>query len=218
MTDPTAPPVKRRGRPRDGTRDAAILSAAAGLLGETGYDRLTIEAVAARAGVAKTTVYRRWGDKPSLIAAVVERRAASAEPRVETRDVRTALLAVMSLLATQMATQDLGVLSAVLAGRRSDPALALKLQSVLRHDHQNLSGPVRSAASCSGEVLVPDVDRVLGDVVPALLLHDVLLTGSAPSSDRLDHYVDRLILPLVLQPEGCTGTAHGGPARGEPPA
>jgi AcrR family transcriptional regulator len=43
--------------------DEVILAAALDLLGEHGYSRLTVEGVALRAGVAKTTLYRRWSTK-----------------------------------------------------------------------------------------------------------------------------------------------------------
>ncbi len=60
------------GRPRDPGADVAILEAARGLLGEFGYDRLTIEGVAERAGVAKTTIYRRFPSKVELVTAAID--------------------------------------------------------------------------------------------------------------------------------------------------
>jgi AcrR family transcriptional regulator len=59
--------ARKRGRPRNEQAEAAILDAAIGLLAEHGYAGLTVEAVAARAGVAKTTVYRRWPGKDELL-------------------------------------------------------------------------------------------------------------------------------------------------------
>lgn len=54
------------GRPRDRRIDAAILTAAADLLVETGYANLTMAAVAERAGTTKTALYRRWSSKAEL--------------------------------------------------------------------------------------------------------------------------------------------------------
>jgi AcrR family transcriptional regulator len=61
-----------RGRPRREGADDQILGVALEMLRETGYAALTVDAVAERAGVAKTTVYRRWPSKSALIAAAVE--------------------------------------------------------------------------------------------------------------------------------------------------
>ena len=57
-----------RGRPRDPRRREAILLAAMSLIGEVGYDRATVEAIAHRAGVSKPTIYRRWpGGKAEIV-------------------------------------------------------------------------------------------------------------------------------------------------------
>jgi AcrR family transcriptional regulator len=64
-----------RGRPRREGADEEILAVAASMLHEKGYRELTVDAVAERAGVAKTTVYRRWPTKGALIAAALARNA-----------------------------------------------------------------------------------------------------------------------------------------------
>src|SRR5580704_9361239 len=56
------------GRPRSEQARVAILRSTLKLLGENGFSELTIEAVAARAGVGKATVYRWWPNKAALIA------------------------------------------------------------------------------------------------------------------------------------------------------
>lgn len=58
---------RRPGRPRNLEADRAIVSAALEILADEGYHRLTIEAVAAQAGVGKATVYRRWPGKHELV-------------------------------------------------------------------------------------------------------------------------------------------------------
>lgn len=68
----------KRGRPRDGSIDAEILDAAIAELIDHGFSGLTIEGVAQRAGVAKTTVYRRWSDTTEL--ALAAARSIKPEP------------------------------------------------------------------------------------------------------------------------------------------
>jgi AcrR family transcriptional regulator len=70
----SAPAASRPpGRPRSARADRAILDAALALFVEEGFDAMTVEGVAARAGVAKTTVYRRWGSKEDLVVAAIAR-------------------------------------------------------------------------------------------------------------------------------------------------
>ena len=84
MTDPRP----RVGEQRPGGRAArvrtAVLDATSALLTEVGYDQLTIDEVASRAGVHKTTVYRRWPTKPELIAAAISEDAARNVPIPDT--------------------------------------------------------------------------------------------------------------------------------------
>jgi AcrR family transcriptional regulator len=63
------PAQRHAGRPRGEATDAAILEATIQLLAEGGLRRTTIDAVAARAGVARATVYLRWPTRDALLAA-----------------------------------------------------------------------------------------------------------------------------------------------------
>ena len=71
MTDVAAP--TRSGRPRRTETTSAILDAALELWMERGYHSVSIDAVAARAGVSKPTIYRRWPNRQQLLVAVSQR-------------------------------------------------------------------------------------------------------------------------------------------------
>src|SRR3569833_1547302 len=90
----TDPKAKGRGRPRDTAAHAAILAAAVDLTREGGYDALAMDAVAARAGVGKATVYRYWPNKEMLMAEAVEAIVRSA-PAADTGSVEGDLLILM---------------------------------------------------------------------------------------------------------------------------
>src|SRR3712207_7274203 len=62
------PRSSRGGRPRDPSRDGVIRAAILRLLADVGYGALTMDAVAAEAGVGKATIYRRWRTKQDLVA------------------------------------------------------------------------------------------------------------------------------------------------------
>jgi AcrR family transcriptional regulator len=79
--------VRRRAR-----TEQAILAAGEELIAEGGVDGLTIEGVAARSGVAKTTIYRRWRDKDELALAILVDRTATISPPPDVGDTRKELL------------------------------------------------------------------------------------------------------------------------------
>ena len=70
---PTDAGPARPGRKRDPARDVAIIDAALAVLAESGYEGMTIDLVAARAGAARATVYRRWATKADLVLDAVTR-------------------------------------------------------------------------------------------------------------------------------------------------
>ena len=63
---------KTLGRPRSAKSHQAMLKAALELLGEVGFENMSIEAISARAGVGKTTIYRRYNSKEELVADAIE--------------------------------------------------------------------------------------------------------------------------------------------------
>ncbi|NEQ70847.1 MAG: TetR/AcrR family transcriptional regulator [Symploca sp. SIO2D2] len=64
---------KKQGRPRSIQAHQAILRATLELLGEVGFEAMSLEAIATRAGVGKTTIYRRYNSKEELVADAIER-------------------------------------------------------------------------------------------------------------------------------------------------
>src|SRR5436190_24255842 len=85
-------PKRRPGGRMDPEADRLILEAAKRLLHEQGYDRLTMDAVASLAGVARTTIYRRYRDKAELVSAAIE-TLRSPSKSSDTGDARRDLIA-----------------------------------------------------------------------------------------------------------------------------
>lgn len=80
------------GRPRDAQADQAIRDAALRLLGDVGYEAMTVEAVADRAGVGKATIYRRWPNKQELVLAAIDALYEQGIEVPDTGDVRSDLV------------------------------------------------------------------------------------------------------------------------------
>lgn len=87
-------PVRRgRGRPRDPQTDTRIIAAAASLMLHRGFDKMTVDDVAAEAGVGKATVYRRWPSKDDLAVAAMEQLYSTEMPEPDTGSIVTDLAA-----------------------------------------------------------------------------------------------------------------------------
>jgi AcrR family transcriptional regulator len=110
----TGPAAPRRGRPRDAQAEQAILQATVAILSEVGYNRLSIEAVAARAGVGKPTIYRRWPSKLELVIEAVK-RLAPPMPTADTGDPLTDLRQIVPQLIVGLTSSPAGRANVALA-------------------------------------------------------------------------------------------------------
>jgi AcrR family transcriptional regulator len=153
-----ASPVRRgRGRPRDPSTDDRITTAAAELLLERGFDRTTVDEVAARAGVGKATVYRRWSSKDDLAVSAMERLYDAEFPEPDTGSIRTDLVeSYRSVLAFVNSAEGAAFLRMSIAESvRDERIAALYRASTIRREEQ--SRKTFRRAIDRGEVR-PDVD------------------------------------------------------------
>src|SRR5438270_2335004 len=100
---------------RGAPRERAILAAVIDLLGEAGYEAMTMDAVAARAHASKTTIYRRWRGKPELVKAAVDGYVAARLPiSADTGSLRGDLMAVMRAIRGHLTDEFLAMMSGLL--------------------------------------------------------------------------------------------------------
>src|SRR5262245_66523383 len=88
-----------RGRPRSLEAQRAVLDAARALVHEGGYPAATIDAIVARSGVAKTTIYRRWPNRAALIVDLLAELSAEEVPMVSGPNPVAAIRTEMRLIA-----------------------------------------------------------------------------------------------------------------------
>lgn len=183
-------PVSKGGRPRDPKVDEAILAAALDVLGEQGYARLSIEAVAQRAEVAKTSVYRRWTGKEALILDAVVKVGLAGRPEAPDtgglhRDISTYLRALIGFRQAQAWVGE------VLA----DPELKRLFG---RHLGGELTAGFRTIIERAVErgELGPRTDVELLAVLPtALVHHHFVLTGRPPDENLARRIADQFFGP-----------------------
>jgi AcrR family transcriptional regulator len=158
------------GRPRSERAENAILDATLALLAEHGVEGLSIEAVAARAGVGKATIYRRWSRKEGLIVHALARLTEIARPP-DTGNLRDDLVAHIDLLRR----------------RTTDPVAGRILPRVLSvaSDHQEISDLYHEY------VVTPRVERI------AEVLRRAQTTGELPDDLDLALTVDMLTGPVL---------------------
>jgi len=123
-------------RPRDEQATVAITEAARRQLAELGYANLSMDSVAAEAGVARTTVYRRYRDKADLVTAAIAADPVapgpmSANTGATSDDPRSDLVQFLSAFDERFADCCLEVLGALLGSREDPGALALHRRRVI---------------------------------------------------------------------------------------
>lgn len=192
--------LRSPGRPRDAGRDTAILDAALGLVAEVGYERVSMDAVAARARASKATIYRRWPSKGALVAAAVHCRATVELVLADTGTLRGDLLALVGQLADIIGKQDLALLTGVFAGMRNDPQLADALRCDLFTDKTALTMAVFERATMRGEPVRADANRLFHEVAPAVVIHHLMVAGRPADDAFVTHLVDDVLLPVLTTP------------------
>jgi AcrR family transcriptional regulator len=178
----------RPGRPpgRGPKVRAAVLSATLGELTETGYAALTIENVARRAGVHKTTVYRRWKDRESLVVDAVTELAGIRVPFPDLGDISADLHALALSLVRYLASPAGKAVTAVTlteGGRIPEVTDARRRFFETRY---RLAEPVIQAAIARGQLPAgTDPAEVVRAVIAPIYLR--ILVTEEPLSERVAH-------------------------------
>jgi AcrR family transcriptional regulator len=189
-----------RGRRLDASRDAALRDAALELLAEIGYDRLSIDAVAARARASKMTIYRRWSGKAELVIdAITSLRKPGEIP--DTGTLRGDLEAMMRGSDSPDARFDAQLVLGLVTALARDPELRLVIREHLLGQGGIRLRRIFERAVARGEI-PPDRNLdLLVSVFPALVIHRLLIFGELPDASFTTQVVNDLILPLATAPQ-----------------
>jgi len=184
-------------RPRvSGDREQELLEAAIDVLRDVGYDRLTYDAVAAAARASKATLYRRWPHKSDLVIdALALFIGCPADQDPDTGSLRGDLIAQACAVGGLDDEAVMQTWSALLPVIHREPEMA-------RGIHERFIAPKLMAARAvfenarrRGEV-GPDADLdTLVMILPAMSVHETLLSGKRPGPDRIADFVDTVVLP-----------------------
>jgi AcrR family transcriptional regulator len=184
--------VRAPGRPRSERAEAAILAATLTLLGEVGFSGLTVDGIAARAGVGKATIYRHWPGKAHVVVDAL-RAHLPPVPAAGSGDLRSDVLAILYFLADGLTSSPLGrVLPSLVEAAERDPVLEALFRDFGRERRSAMQAALTRAAE-RGE-LRPDLDP---DIVADLLAGPVFARRLIQRAPVTRGYVEALVDTLL---------------------
>jgi AcrR family transcriptional regulator len=178
-------------------RDAAICDATLALLLEVGYDRMSMDAVAARAHASKATIYRRWPGKQELVLDAVRARGVGLTVAEDTGSLRGDLIATYRSAVHGSAADDADLIAGVLRAMRSTPELADCVRSQVIESKCDVSRVIVARAVARGELPAETDPLILHEVASALWFHRVLVVGGPVDDAFIAHVVDDVLMPLL---------------------
>lgn len=193
------------GRYLDHSRDDVLRATALELLAEFGFDRFTMDEVAARAHAGKTTIYRRWSGKAELIAdALMHRKDCPEFP--DTGSLRGDLNAVVESMTSKSdqfdAQMTIGVVNAV----ARDPELRQVFRNQVLESRMAAMLAIFERAVDRGDMAEGHDLDLLASLVPALILKHLLTWGELPDAEFAKRIVDHVVLPLATATPKRTAT------------
>ncbi|MBZ5737232.1 TetR/AcrR family transcriptional regulator [Nocardioides mangrovi] len=188
-------------RPRiEGDREQEIFDATLAVLADVGYDRLTMDAVAAKAKASKATLYRRWNNKVSLVIEALQHEKGAHDTEVPDtgslrEDLRSVFCGVGGLTDQDQVAQFASVLTAI----ARDPEFAEAFRRDVIGPKIAVTRQLWERAHERGE-LRDDVDLdLLEPALAGIVLHRLFVMGQIPDPDTITRVIDQIILPAATR-------------------
>lgn len=210
-----APVAGHLPRPRiEGDRESEILDAALGLLATSGYDRLTMDAVAAAAKASKATLYRRWDSKADLVIDALTRakQAPNLDP-VDTGTFRGDLIGMACCHGGLNDSRVLAVMASIITALHHDTEFADAFQERVVRVKVAQTREVYERAQRRGEIPA-DLDlEMLTPTLAAMILHRAFVLRLPVDDDVALRIIDEIVIPAATR--GC-GSSPNPPSAKEP--
>jgi AcrR family transcriptional regulator len=198
MTATDLPARRGRGRPRNPDADARITAAAAELMLARGFDKMTVDDVAARAGVGKATVYRRWPSKEDLAVAAMEQIYSAELPDADTGSIRGDLTqSFRNVLVFVNSLEGEAYLRMSVAESIRDPRIAALYRSSTQRAEATATR-MYERAIVRGEVR-PDIDvEIVVQWLGGLLGARTITQRPLPGPDEVDFLVEFTLRGILV--------------------
>jgi AcrR family transcriptional regulator len=181
-----------------------LLAVTLQLLQEHGYDRLTVDAVAAAARASKATVYRRWPSKAELVLAAFIEGVRQVAVHPQTGTLRGDLLQLGDACSRQTYEQS-GTIRAVLVEVSRHPALHDALQHQFLDQRKALIQEVLRDAVLRGEIDAEAISDELWDLLPGYLIFRSIMPNRPPTEHTVEALVDQVIIPSLTRHRKANG-------------
>ncbi|MCO5177264.1 MAG: TetR/AcrR family transcriptional regulator [Thermomicrobiales bacterium] len=192
-------PAPRVGRPRSAQANRAILAATLQALIEDGYDGMSIEGVAARAGVGKTTIYRRWPGKEELVGAALSSLSQDVEVP-DTGSARDDLCRLVREFRQHTLSSPIGpVIGRLVSATISSPGLTSIFQETLLRERRSAARTVIQRGIERGQLRNDfDVEIAL-DLIAGTVISRILFVGvdAIIAPDFPDQLIDTILHGLL---------------------
>jgi AcrR family transcriptional regulator len=205
----TAPGPAPRGRPRSEKARLAVLAAAADLLLEDGLAAVSMDAVAARAGVSKATIYRWWPTKETLALDALYQEWAAVPPPRDTGSLRGDLLSLLRPWVRLAGGRPYGrAIAALVSEAQADPEFGREYRARFVEPRREQARVILRRAVERGEIPAGTRTEVALDLLYGPVYHR-LLHGHAPLNDRFIRDVIDTTLGGIMPPAPPASPAAG---------
>jgi AcrR family transcriptional regulator len=202
------PPVQHSGgktRRRGEALEYALLDAAWAELQAVGYARLTMEAVADRAGTSRAVLYRRWPSRPDLVLAAIRRHGPMLSGEIpDTGSLRGDVLALLRRMSSRLTEIGPETVYGLLGDYLGDAGLFARSRDQLLSISAEVMETILKRAADRGEARAGVENRV-ATLPTALFRNELFLARTPPSEGTLVGIVDDVFLPLVRPRPGEAG-------------
>ncbi len=200
MSDTTVTGNRRTGRPRDPAADEAIIAAVFEVIEASGFAGFSVEAVAARAGVGKATIYRRWPTREDLLVAAAE-RVMTDQGVPDTGMLEGDLVEwLWGKFRTKQDSPGARLLGQVIVEARVNPELT-KLLKRFHTERRGILTEVIDRARARGEIGSID-GGLLFDLISGALLHRSLFGDRVIRRGDVEEIVDAALRGVGAWPAG----------------
>ena len=194
-----APDTPRPGRPRDPSVDRAILAAALRLFVKRGFDAVSFDEIAQTAGVARTTLYRRWSSKLDLISEAIATRRGAPEVTLATksssaRSLREPLVKAVSKALTAPGFR--GVMARLIGSVPDHPELMSAYWDAYLAPRRQAMSHVLERARSEGLIRADANLEIFLDLISGALMHHLLVRPGKRSPGDLAKYLDDVLAEL----------------------